>query len=202
MSDELGGRRAPVLPPPSVVRPAPAPVQFRPQRTTRDCAHLRRRAGHQRLPQIHRWSSGSLPSLGMPVAQPIPMLAKPAFGHQARLQRPMTHHRRIRGRGPRRPVRATGPFPPAQMGQTQRGVSAGVHTPGHRTRRRTKDRIPHGRHQHAEPELRTHHRIQAVGQRRIERPGRRLDAHRGLSWSASQPTATNARRASSIFRCA
>ena len=91
------------------------------------------------------------------------MLAKPAFGHQARLQRPMTHHRRIRGRGPRRPVRATGPFPPTQMGQTQRGVSAGVHTPGHRTPGRAKDRIAHGGHQHVEPELRTHDRMVVIG---------------------------------------
>ena len=91
------------------------------------------------------------------------MLAKPAFVHKARLQLSMAHHRGIRGRGPGRPVRATGLFPSAQMGQTQRGVSAGVHTPGHRTRGRAKDRIAHGGHQHVEPELRTHHRMVVIG---------------------------------------
>ena len=39
-------------------------VQFCPQRATWDSARRRRRGGHQRLPQIHRWSSGSLAMLG------------------------------------------------------------------------------------------------------------------------------------------
>ena len=123
------------------MRVAPARVQFGPQRAPRDGAHRCRCAGHLRLPLIHRWASGLVPGTRMRVAQPIPMLPEAAIGHQARLQRPVTHHLWISGRRPRVPVRATSLSPPAQMGRAEPGVAARPHTPGHRARGRPENRI-------------------------------------------------------------
>ena len=131
------------------------------------------------------------------------MLAVPAFGHQARLQRSVPHHFGIRpGRPPLLVIRATGAFPSAQMGQAEPAVAAGVHASGHRAGGCAEDRIADGGHQDIDPELRSHRCVQALGQGRPERRSSRFDAHRGWSWSASHPAATKARRASSIFRCA
>ena len=46
-------------------------------------------------------------------AEPIPVLPEATFGHQARLQRPVTHYLWISRRRPRLPVRATSLSPPA-----------------------------------------------------------------------------------------
>jgi hypothetical protein len=93
----------------------------------------------------------------------------------------MPGHRRISGRSPCLPVRATRPLPPAQMSQTQTGVAAGVHATRNLAGGRAEDRITNGGHQHIDPKLRTHHRIQALDQGQQPRRGDRLDAYRGSS---------------------
>src|SRR5215207_434081 len=69
VGDELVGRRPTALPPPHVVRPAPAAVQLGPQRAARQRAHGRR-GGQRWSPLLHAWVSGLVPRAGMLVAQP------------------------------------------------------------------------------------------------------------------------------------
>ena len=130
------------------------------------------------------------------------MLPVSAAGDLARLQRPVSHHARIRRCRPRLPAGAPVELPAPQMSQTQPAVAAGVHAAGDLARGRAEDGVARCRHQHIDSELGAHQRVQAPVQAGIGLHGQRRDTHRCTSLSVSQPAATNARRASSIFRWA
>jgi len=72
----------------------------------------------------------------------------------------------------------------------------------HRAPGRPENRIRDDGHQYFGLKLRSHRCTQTRNPAGLDRGRQRLDAHRDPSRSASHPAATNARRASSTFRCA
>ncbi len=138
----------------------------------------------------------------MLVAQLVPMLPVSASADLARLQRPVSHHGRIRGGRPFPPVGAAVELPAPQVSQTESAVAARVHAAGDLAGGRAQDRVARCGNQHIDSELGAHQRLQAAVQAGIGLRGQRRGTHRCTSLSVSQPAATSARRASSIFRWA
>ncbi len=130
------------------------------------------------------------------------MLPVSTAGDLAWLKRAVSHHGRIRRRHPGSPVGTVVEVPSPQMSQTESAIPAGMHAVADLANGRAEDRVVRCGHQHIDSELGAQQRIQATMQARIGLGGQRLDTHRCTSSFVSQPAATSARRASSIFRCA
>ena len=130
------------------------------------------------------------------------MLPVSAAGDLARLKRTVSHHGRIRRGHPSPPVGTVVEVPSPQMSQTESAIPAGMHAVADLASGRAENRVVRCGHQHIDSELGAQQRIQATMQARIGLGGQRLDTHRCTSSFVSQPAATSARRASSIFRCA
>jgi hypothetical protein len=160
--------------------------------------------GERGQPAAHGRPALSPPVARMRITQPVAVLGEPAARRPAGRQRPVPPGSRIRTRGPALTLRPPRLIPPLAMRQAPAAPTTGTAAAGHPTSRSPQDRVPRRGDDHLSGELRADRSRKPFGETSPARAGRRRGRHGAgvhpASCSVSQPAATSARRASSIFK--